>query len=244
MDRVSERCRRGATQRTLDRILDCVEQLDGYRIETRVVRRCRRSCRTGQRGVPRRASAARRPMASLGCRPTSLRGGDNGGLNPTGIGVTYRRILPDRQWMLRTPQDRGGSPPRRTIAKTAAHPRAQRLRCKHPEIVGVLPDSNQSCRPELAHRGGGRLFRQMPSGWAKLSSGSMERGCATKAWAQSQGPPVAAFWENFGNARDAKPEATDIIGVPKGIRTPVAAVKGRCPRPLDDGDGSGRAARV
>ena len=28
----------------------------------------------------------------------------------------------------------------------------------------------------------------------------------------------------------------DLIGVPKGIRTPVAAVKGQCPRPLDDGD--------
>ena len=27
-----------------------------------------------------------------------------------------------------------------------------------------------------------------------------------------------------------------IDGVPKGIRTPVAAVKGQCPRPLDDGD--------
>ena len=27
-----------------------------------------------------------------------------------------------------------------------------------------------------------------------------------------------------------------MIGVPKGIRTPVTAVKGRCPRPLDDGD--------
>ena len=26
------------------------------------------------------------------------------------------------------------------------------------------------------------------------------------------------------------------IGVPTGIRTPVIAVKGRCPRPLDDGD--------
>ena len=26
------------------------------------------------------------------------------------------------------------------------------------------------------------------------------------------------------------------IGVPRGSRTPVAAVKGRCPRPLDDGD--------
>ena len=26
-----------------------------------------------------------------------------------------------------------------------------------------------------------------------------------------------------------------LIGTPKGIRTPAAAVKGRCPRPLDDG---------
>jgi hypothetical protein len=26
------------------------------------------------------------------------------------------------------------------------------------------------------------------------------------------------------------------IGVPKGVRTPVTAVKGQCPRPLDDGD--------
>jgi hypothetical protein len=27
-----------------------------------------------------------------------------------------------------------------------------------------------------------------------------------------------------------------VTGVPKGIRTPVTAVKGRCPGPLDDGD--------
>src|SRR3954466_1659024 len=27
-----------------------------------------------------------------------------------------------------------------------------------------------------------------------------------------------------------------LFGVPMGIRTPVTAVKGRCPRPLDDGD--------
>ena len=29
---------------------------------------------------------------------------------------------------------------------------------------------------------------------------------------------------------------TPEIGVPTGIRTPVATVKGSCPRPLDDGD--------
>jgi hypothetical protein len=29
---------------------------------------------------------------------------------------------------------------------------------------------------------------------------------------------------------------TGKIGVPKGIRTPVSSVKGRCPRPLDDGN--------
>ncbi len=32
------------------------------------------------------------------------------------------------------------------------------------------------------------------------------------------------------------PFLKDYDGVPKGIRTPVAAVKGQCPRPLDDGD--------
>ncbi len=31
-------------------------------------------------------------------------------------------------------------------------------------------------------------------------------------------------------------EVFTIYLVPKGIRTPVAAVKGQCPRPLDDGD--------
>jgi hypothetical protein len=34
-------------------------------------------------------------------------------------------------------------------------------------------------------------------------------------------------------------QAIDSNGVPKGIRTPVTAVKGRCPGPLDDGDREG-----
>ena len=38
--------------------------------------------------------------------------------------------------------------------------------------------------------------------------------------------------------RRSRPEhfRTALYGVPTGIRTPVIAVKGRCPRPLDDGD--------
>ena len=38
--------------------------------------------------------------------------------------------------------------------------------------------------------------------------------------------------------------AVKIDGVPKGIRTPVVAVKGRCPRPLDDGDRIDRTIRI
>ena len=36
--------------------------------------------------------------------------------------------------------------------------------------------------------------------------------------------------------RPAQGGSIHLYGVPKGIRTPVAAVKGQCPRPLDDGD--------
>jgi hypothetical protein len=34
-----------------------------------------------------------------------------------------------------------------------------------------------------------------------------------------------------------------LIGVPTGIRTPVLSVKGRCPRPLDDGNASAENGR-
>src|SRR5207245_11514352 len=44
----------------------------------------------------------------------------------------------------------------------------------------------------------------------------------------------AAFLPHFGGL--LWPFMATSSGVPTGIRTPVTAVKGRCPRPLDDGD--------
>src|SRR5215813_3704668 len=44
------------------------------------------------------------------------------------------------------------------------------------------------------------------------------------------------YWTNVGRCRGSSWQAIDFLGVPTGIRTPVTAVKGRCPRPLDDRD--------
>ena len=41
---------------------------------------------------------------------------------------------------------------------------------------------------------------------------------------------------NPGWASPATERIQRVFGVPRGVRTPVAAVKGQCPRPLDDGD--------
>ena len=44
--------------------------------------------------------------------------------------------------------------------------------------------------------------------------------------------------DDLSNKKGARLVAGPLLvtGVPRGIRTPVTAVKGRCPRPLDDGD--------
>ena len=45
--------------------------------------------------------------------------------------------------------------------------------------------------------------------------------------------------ESYPKYKEQRPaflRAVVFTGVPTGIRTPVTAVKGRCPRPLDDGD--------
>ena len=50
-------------------------------------------------------------------------------------------------------------------------------------------------------------------------------------------PGVTGRYSNQLNYHSAlKAVLLPIPGVPTGIRTPVTAVKGRCPRPLDDGD--------
>ena len=53
---------------------------------------------------------------------------------------------------------------------------------------------------------------------------------------------IPADWKVISQVKSGRSLGKN--GVPKGIRTPVIAVKGRCPRPLDDGDlkqGSGRS---
>ena len=65
------------------------------------------------------------------------------------------------------------------------------------------------------------------------------------SWAASYVPPHVHDRDRSGHAlavgghlRAALVEKAPMRrGVPKGIRTPVTAVKGRCPGPLDDGDG-------
>jgi hypothetical protein len=49
-------------------------------------------------------------------------------------------------------------------------------------------------------------------------------------------PSRLSFQSYFVTSEQQKPEVT---GVPYGNRTRVAAVKGRCPRPLDERDADG-----
>src|SRR5437773_11733911 len=63
-----------------------------------------------------------------------------------------------------------------------------------------------------------------------VSSRSQLRGAPS---ANSAGEGIEIIRPSFGEGPGFERAS---IGVPKGIRTPVTAVKGRCPGPLDDGD--------
>ena len=49
-------------------------------------------------------------------------------------------------------------------------------------------------------------------------------------------PTMRVYWLFLDTARTVFREAVDLVGVPYRIRTGVAAVRGRCPGPLDEGD--------
>ena len=59
---------------------------------------------------------------------------------------------------------------------------------------------------------------------------SRSQGC-------ERAPPVFLQSSNISIHKQKRrsDERRFMYGTPKGIRTPVTAVKGRCPRPLDDG---------
>ena len=65
---------------------------------------------------------------------------------------------------------------------------------------------------------------------AELPPGTFELVCINHPWLTHPGLHIV-----LATARALASER----GVPTGIRTPVATVKGWCPRPLDDGDSVG-----
>ena len=57
-------------------------------------------------------------------------------------------------------------------------------------------------------------------------------------------PSRPAYWGIVGDNETVKSENPRNIGIPKGSRTPVFAVRGRCPGPLDDGDVGPRRTHI
>ncbi len=56
--------------------------------------------------------------------------------------------------------------------------------------------------------------------------------------------PFRIYSVQIWPTRDLREYLFETFGVPNRIRTGVAAVKGRCPGPLDDGDAGSRRGRA
>lgn len=99
-----------------------------------------------------------------------------------------------------------------------------------PLTVGLPRSSWPSAACLEGHRIGNSVFSsQSASSLADTKKPPV--GGSFAAWTGSlYQNDLAGAWELLSQV----PEG----GVPRGIRTPVAAVKGRCPGPLDDGDGT------
>ena len=70
---------------------------------------------------------------------------------------------------------------------------------------------------------------------AQIGGSQTSRPAIKVAVTRALESPAESSGHKVGTARHATYKLL-IYGVPKGIRTPVTAVKGRCPGPLDDGD--------
>src|SRR5271170_869382 len=116
-----------------------------------------------------------------------------------------------------------------------------------PQLKNLRGDVDQARAQHIE-----KLARARMSGTASAAQGTAAAWRKRRpTWLDSltachaMSPPTAADVQDRrrpypGHFRDTNCrlfiQLLDIIGVPKGIRTPVTAVKGRCPRPLDDGD--------
>ena len=101
--------------------------------------------------------------------------------------------------------------------------------------------NNQRRRARVRIRSAPRILPRSRGDW--LDGRGFSRACANSSIecpVRTKRGGIARSGGISSNARKwwttIYPEPFDMIGVPKGSRTPVAAVKGRCPRPLDDGD--------
>ena len=63
-----------------------------------------------------------------------------------------------------------------------------------------------------------------------------ERDVETEHGRTNEAPAKRKSRKQIGPTYTTAPHLDSTLGVPDGIRTRVTAVKGRCPRPLDDGD--------
>ena len=135
-------------------------------------------------------------------------------------------------------QDSGSAARAGMLCRRAGASQANRARCRRADLASLRAPVRARARPaEACLRransvpGRGALLRRL-AGYGPLDAPTTARAtCSRKE-------------KRLRVERRARPDGFEgrkaggrELGVPRGSRTPVAAVKGRCPGPLDDGDG-------
>ena len=100
------------------------------------------------------------------------------------------------------------------------------MKCGSSRATPFLSDAEQLLNEGYAGRASG-----LANGRLQHSAGIEYAGKSSSAPTLNGSPPA------FASGRFASDsQRSEKSGVPRGIRTLVTAVKGRCPGPLDDGD--------